>query len=383
LIVLDLACGARPNAISIAPVRPSQTHTATVKSPEIIRAQHACRKHPDQHRLAAADALRGLAAMAVCWHHFTQGNGAFLDDGLLKASGHYGWLGVAAFFVLSGFVIPLSLHSGGYQVRNYGVFLAKRFIRLHPAYLAAVALVILLGYASSLSPLFAGPEFKPTAPQVLAHAFYACEFTGTRWLCPVFWTLAIEVQYYLLIGLVFPFLAHSSRPVRLATYAGAAALATLISPPSIVTSWLFLFLLGSSVFQLRSGIIGKAEFLAQLACFSLGSHLTLNLPTALTASATALLLAFHRGHVPALLSALGTISYSLYLVHVPVGSRVINLAARFTDSFTARTAILALALIASLAAAAALYRFVELPSQRWSSRIRYRPPEPAPPPPNP
>ncbi len=340
-------------------------------------------KPKDHQRLAATDAIRGLAALAVCWHHFTLGQGNFLPDGLLKASGTYGWLGVAAFFVLSGFVIPLSLHSGGYHFRNYGAFLAKRFIRLHPAYLTGLTLVILLGYASSLSPLFSGPEFKPTAPQILAHAFYACEFTGTPWLCPVFWTLAIEVQYYLLMGLAFPLLAHPSRAVRIATCATAAALATVISPTALVSHWFFLFLLGCSVFQFRAGIIGKAEFLAQFACFSLGTHLTLGLPTAAAASATALVLGFFHGRTPAILSSLGTISYSLYLVHVPIGSRVINLAARFTDSLFARTAILALALVASIAAATVLFRVVELPTQRWASRIRYRTPKPASPPPSP
>ena len=337
----------------------------------------------DHQRLAATDALRGLAALAVCWHHFTTGNGEFLPDGPLKASGTYGWLGVAAFFVLSGFVIPLSLHSGGYQLRNYGTFLAKRFMRLHPAYLTGLALVILLGYISPLFPLFAGPEFKPSGPQILAHLFYACEFIGTPWLCPVFWTLAIEVQYYLLIGLTFPLLAHPARTVRITTFATAAVLATVISPTALVSHWFFLFLLGCSVFQYRVGIIGKTEFLVQTACCSLGTHLTLGLPTAAAGSATALLLAFFQGRTPAILSSLGTISYSLYLVHVPIGSRVINLAMRFTESLTARTAILALALLASIAAATFLFLAVELPAQRRSARIRYRAPEPAAPPPNP
>ena len=61
-------------------------------------------------RSESAHALRGVAAFAVAWFHFTNGQPTFLpQDSLLKVSGAYGYLGVAVFFVISGFVIPYSL----------------------------------------------------------------------------------------------------------------------------------------------------------------------------------------------------------------------------------------------------------------------------------
>ncbi|WP_461147988.1 acyltransferase family protein [Spirosoma pulveris] len=46
----------------------------------------------------------------------------------------YGKYGVQIFFVVSGFVIPLSLKKSNYDERGYPRFLWKRVLRLHPPY---------------------------------------------------------------------------------------------------------------------------------------------------------------------------------------------------------------------------------------------------------
>src|SRR6476659_1629485 len=92
-------------------------------------------------RVGTIDVLRGVAAVAVAWFHFTNGNQQFMSAGLIKSSGHYGWLGVEVFFVVSGFIIPYSLYRGGYRVRlHWRRFVAKRILRLDPPYIAAIVL---------------------------------------------------------------------------------------------------------------------------------------------------------------------------------------------------------------------------------------------------
>ena len=73
--------------------------------------------------------------------------------------------------------------------------------------------------------------------------------------------------------------------------------------------------------------------------------------------------------LPSLALALGSISYSLYLIHPPVGLRLLLLARRL--SLPAPLGVL-LGLAGSLLAAAALYRFVERPAQRWARLVPYR-----------
>jgi peptidoglycan/LPS O-acetylase OafA/YrhL len=68
---------------------------------------------------------------------------------------------------------------------------------------------------------------------------------------------------------------------------------------------------------------------------------------------------------------LGAISYSLYLVHIPIGGRVINFGKRFLDSSSGHLLLSIAATVASIAAAYLLYRFVEKPAQSWASKVSF------------
>ena len=68
---------------------------------------------PDQ-RIDIVNALRAFAALFVAWGHFELGQTKWLDW-----SGRYGYTGVYIFFVISGFVIPYSLHRGGYRPLDF------------------------------------------------------------------------------------------------------------------------------------------------------------------------------------------------------------------------------------------------------------------------
>lgn len=80
------------------------------------------------------DALRGVAALAVALFHFS----GQLSSPLALAFKSYGWLGVDVFFVLSGFVISLSLQGKGYALKDFPAFLLRRLVRLEPPYLEGV-----------------------------------------------------------------------------------------------------------------------------------------------------------------------------------------------------------------------------------------------------
>ena len=74
------------------------------------------------------------------------------------------------------------------------------------------------------------------------------------------------------------------------------------------------------------------------------------------------------------LTFLGSISYSLYLVHPPIGKIVFTLGRRFATSESAKVAITFAALGLAILAAYLLYVVVEGPSQRWSSSFKYKRP---------
>ena len=152
-------------------------------------------------KIGIIETIRGLAALAVCLFHFTKGNMVFHGSSIHYLNlASYGWLGVEAFFVVSGFIIPYSLVKSGYTIKRFFQFFAKRCIRIEPPYLLSVILVIALAYASTLAPGFKGESFRFNFLQTISHVAYLPEHLGFQWLLPVYWSLEAEFHYYILIG---------------------------------------------------------------------------------------------------------------------------------------------------------------------------------------
>jgi peptidoglycan/LPS O-acetylase OafA/YrhL len=327
---------------------------------------------PAPPRLQTLDALRGIAALAVCWYHLTSERHGFLPDGLLKSSGKPGWMGVDVFFVISGFIIPYTLWRNAYKLSDYGIFLLKRVVRLDPPYLVSMLGAIVLGYASTATPAFRGPPFTVSFAQVALHLGYMNTFFNYPWIIPVYWTLGVEVQYYVFAGLAFPAIVGRSAIVRASAFAAMACTVFLTRQEKYVFHWMFLFMLGMAAFQLRAGILSRRQFTLWVGLLGAGSCVAYGSVIAAVGVSTCLLLGLLDADVKQPLLFFGRISYSLYLVHEPICMRTINLGLRFVDSAPGKLAVLAAAFALSIAAAWTLNVLVERPAQRWSSRIRYR-----------
>lgn len=341
-------------------------------------------------RIPILDPLRGIAALAVMWFHFTQGD-HLLDQGgwtaaLLKSSGTYGWAGVEFFFVISGFVLPYALLKGQYRLRNYGTFLLKRLTRLEPPYLVSIALALGLWFLGASTPWFRGQPFDLEWPRLFLHLGYLNSYFGFASYIPIYWTLAIEFQFYLSIALLFPLIVHPRRWLRDLLPVALAVLSRFPSRPDTIFHCLPLFCMGIATFQHYAGLAPRRVWVGQLvvaAAFCLatmgGVATAAGLSAALLIGLSTSTDLLRAGRGQRLLRALGwagTVSYSLYLVHIPIGGRVVGLGARFNPGLGLQCLTLAAAILASLVAAWVLHRLVERPSQRWSSLLRFGKPTP-------
>lgn len=343
--------------------------------PTMVRAPRPSLRLPAAgERVEILEPLRGLAALAVAWYHFTNSGPLLAEGSWLRASGHYGWLGVEVFFVISGFVIPLSMHRAGYRLRDdAGHFVLKRVLRLDPPYLVTIALTVALAYASTWAPGFQGQPPSFGTAQLLAHLGYLNTFLGYDWVSPVFWTLAIEFQYYLLAAVIFPLLTHERESVRLGLVVVLAASGFVVESPAYLLHFGGLFALGGATFLHATRHLSPFAFLLTVAGLTVLTAGAVGPVVAGVGAATALVIGFVRWRPWPWLTGLGTVSYSLYLLHVPFGGRVLNLGARIAGGSVAlQLAVLATAVAVSLVAAWGLYATVERRSQRWSSSIRYR-----------
>jgi len=314
------------------------------------------------------DGLRGTAALWVGLYHFTRNgewNSGFPADMPLKWLGTYGYLGVYTFFVISGFILPWTMDRGGYQWRDFGRFLWKRVLRLHPLYLVSAGIMVipvLAGHPGTIAAL----SWRDWWP----HFFYLNGLLNRPWLMQIYWTLALEAQYYLAIGLLFPLLAHRRREVRL-TALLAVILAPLLSQDGrTVLPYAALFGMGLLIFQFLTGRTNRTVCLMGLLACAGVTWKALGWPHALTALISAgIILGLPLHH--RILTWLGEVSYPFYLFHIVVSGLLMpGLLLLPRTSWGDALAVMVLFAL-SLAAAGGLHRLVEVPAQRWSSAIRY------------
>ncbi|MEV4381557.1 acyltransferase [Streptosporangium sp. NPDC049248] len=150
-------------------------------------------------RLAELDLLRFAAAMAVlAFHYFIAfasvwgDRPAKLFPAISTISG-LGILGVELFFMISGFVILMSIWG-----RGLGAFALSRLVRLFPAYWVSVvvtAAVYGLTAATALDPKLSLGEYGVNLT-MLQRAFGVYDANG------VYWSLWVELRFYVLISIL-------------------------------------------------------------------------------------------------------------------------------------------------------------------------------------
>ena len=332
---------------------------------------------PAGNRLLQVDGLRGIAAAAVVLFHLTtRFDELFVHTEPLALSFSYGYLGVQLFFVISGFVIFMTLERAKAPLD----FVVSRFSRLFPTYWTAVIVTACLLAALEL------PGFQPTPTQVLANFSMVHELFLVESIDGVYWSLEIELIFYVWMLALWvagwlraPVLLFASWLV-VATVAQLAARHAGLSIPHgishvLLFKWIPWFALGIAaylIYRQPHRLARKPIVLAGVAITAIGiSDGGLGLaPLALVCFVAVALAA--RGRIAFLnwrpLVWLGAISYPLYLLHDKIGwVTMLHL-----EVWSVPPALAVLAAVAmSLAAAFVVHLLVERPMTRWL-RDRYR-----------
>jgi len=155
--------------------------------------------HPPA-RLGVLDGLRGIAVLLVLWYHLWEITW-FSPGPALEFLPATGFIGVHLFFFLSGFVISYPFIGAMLTERaqpTWRNFAWRRFIKIVPSYVLSIAIAYALGYAQAQPNASAVPDL--VTHLLFIHTWFPLRY-GT--IDGVLWTLAVEVQFYLVFPLIW------------------------------------------------------------------------------------------------------------------------------------------------------------------------------------
>lgn len=317
----------------------------------------------NNRHINALDGLRGLAAVLVVFSHAA-------NENMLPAAlgAELGKVGVLLFFVLSGFLMAYLYGDKPFRHETVRQYLVARIARVFPLFVI-VAIANWLAYRSGLG--FALPVENLSDHLLLIRGV------------SVLWTIPVEMHFYVVFLVLW-----AARAVGVQTFARTATIlfiATLLLAMALkyglgatnelcLPFWLHAFLFGCLVGVWWSqnpevGLPGWAGVAALVFLFAAAPGLRhgLGLPNFPVWSDPACLIAVASVFLSTLTGALpvlgtrvfrflGAISYSLYLLHLPV---IVGVSVLMGATFGAFLVALALSLIISTAS----HRWIELPLQ--------------------
>ena len=319
------------------------------------------------------ESLRAIAAISVCLFHFVCTTIGLFSNQKLLSIFSVGQYGVHIFFVISGFIIPYSMFHNNYKITSFFRFVAKRFIRLEPPYLVSIALILSIIFLKHHFHFGVDEIDKLSANRVLLHFGYLINFfPNYHWLNNVFWTLAIEFQFYIFIAFTFMLFIQKKIVYRIIGYLVCFLIAILPIPhlSNHFPVYAPLFLMGISVFLYKSSVIHKTEFWLVFGCCVVYNLFYADYMFATVGGLTALGILFFPNIKIPVFHNLGKISYSLYLIHPVIGAAVINILSRHVETPFQKTGIVCLGFIITIISSYSMYFIVEKPSKKLSSNIK-------------
>lgn len=305
--------------------------------------------------------------------HYT---GTFIHDfGLnthLRFGFGYGHYGVQVFFVISGFVIFMTLE----RTRHPLDFIVSRFSRLYPVYWASVLLTFVV------VSLFGLPGHAVTLKAAIFNLTMLQNFTHIPAVDPVYWTLAVELAFYFLMFVLYCLrLLPRIEPLAVVWLALVGVNALLIRDgillPQSVGRILCLdfgnfFIAGIMFYRWRKYGPSPLRLALIAACIFVPCALQSVEVTVVAAIVIGLFVLFATNRLGFIgtrpFVALGAISYPLYLTHQNIGAVITR---ALENHGVPEYPALILTIISALVIAALLHVAIEQPALELI-RQRYR-----------
>jgi peptidoglycan/LPS O-acetylase OafA/YrhL len=366
-------------------------------------------------RFDVLDSWRGICALLVALFHFPAA-GWLATNGFIRGS----YLFVDFFFVLSGFVIA---HAYGERLADGGSlrrFMITRFGRLFPLHAFMLLALMAFELIRWVLPQLAGGEAAFTGAFSVSSIFTNLFMVhglgveqGLTWNGPS-WSISTELFAYLLFGVTVLLLGRTALLAFSAAIVVAPLFLLAVSPDFMDATWDFGMI--RCIYGFSSGVIvhtlyvqagetpsrdgetvaswtfAEAAVILAVVLFVATSHANaLSLFAPLVFGFAVFIFAHEGGLVSRILSArpflgLGALSYSIYMTHMFVQARMMNVAKVADGHFGASLLeadgagfasawawpMAGLMVAATLVVSAVTYRLVEVPGREWFREMAKR-----------
>ena len=325
-------------------------------------------------RIPSLDSLRGLAILMVIFGHFLPLRLSFAEAAFHVTS--LGRGGVLLFFLLSGYLVFRNV-----ERQTTITFLSRRLFKILPAYWVNVVLVFMLG-------AWVTHDGSWTVDVLFSNFFMVQDLTHRDSLSGVYWTLLIEIKFYLFLSLQFLLLRDRYVLVVLAGLV-AVNLAVWLTRgyASLLLTFFPAFYVGIRIRQAESAGWSRAAILSAsgvsaivaASLFVFDDQYGRWSAIYVIVESLALVLVMRAGISNAVLNFFGRISYSHYLYHTVVGYAFLSCVPPAT-TLAGNLLAVAAAIALTTTVAFVSYRLVEVPmvefgkahERFWLQRVRSR-----------
>ncbi len=348
-------------------------------------------------KLESLQALRGVAALLVLLFHYRFYLRGDDESGTTIWDALFGWgiIGVDIFFIISGFIMVYTTQHYMQGCSSAKRFLLNRAIRIIPLYYFGLLVAFLFGGAMST---FHYPEKVQNLLSALTFTVYKTSVTphyiDDGGMYNIRWTLNYEIYFYLAFALclmmkhrilalicwgglmtcVIPALAGFQPTLSVQGYDFQTPTIAFITNPLLIEFLIGVFA-GYIYLQLKRRVVSvKLSLISSVIAISLlcyivfgvysGSIRALNLESTIVLGLLVLFLTLGeqvlQAYIPRVLKYVGNISFSLYLLHNPIGIAVMKQMGPVGQSAFKGIPTILLATLLSILVAHLTHKYIEI-----------------------
>lgn len=318
------------------------------------------------------DSLRGISILAVVLFHYTTRYNQIYKHIVMPIHFPYGHLGVQLFYMISGYLILMSAEN----INNYQDFIVRRISKLFPAYWVSIIIIF------STIAVFSLPGREASFTDAILNLTMLQKFLGAKHVDGAFGVLSRFIAFYIFVTFV---IAHNEKKrvlkilciwmmldiaIKLIMMNGVdiSGKVRII----LLVKEIGFFALGVTFYKIKLegySILSCLTFLLSLFIIFLTNGKS-HLIAALIYSVVFYLIINNKGKFLKVkpLLWLGSISYSLYLIHQNIGYIIIRAMSNYNISFYLK---IITPLVISIILATIITRYIEKPALKMIRNIKF------------